>query len=178
VGAATGLRSTVGLAALIDAGTAGLPALLTRPRARAAARLGVASELVLDKLPSTPSRLEPAGLAGRIVLAAMTGVVLARGANERVLEPVVIASAAAIAGAKLGHDARAAAAEIFPPFAVAIAEDGLAVGLAAASSRVANATPDRVHRDTKTHLSLRGPSCCLSVGNNAALVGGLGETSL
>jgi uncharacterized membrane protein len=134
-GAATGLRSTVGLAALIDARAAGLPGLLTRPRARVAARLGVASELVVDKLPSTPSRLEPAGLAGRIVFAAMAGAVLARGANQPVLEAVVIASATAIAAAKLGHDARAAAAEIFPPFAVAVAEDGLAVGLAAASSR-------------------------------------------
>jgi uncharacterized membrane protein len=134
-GAATGLRSTVGLAALIDAGAAGLPALLTGPRARAVARLAVASELVLDKLPSTPSRLEPAGLAGRIVFAAVAGAVLARGADQPVLEAVVIASAAAIAGAKLGHDARVAAAELFPPFAVAVAEDGLALGLAAVSSR-------------------------------------------
>jgi uncharacterized membrane protein len=134
-GAATGLRSTVGLAALIDAGTAGLPALMTRPAARAAARLGVATELVVDKLPSTPSRLEPAGLAGRIMFAAVTGAVLARGANQPMLEAVVVAAAAAIAGAKLGHDARAAAAEIVPPFAVAVAEDGLAVGLAAVSSR-------------------------------------------
>lgn len=145
-GAATGLRSTVGLAALIDARTAGLPALLTRPRARAAARLGVASELVLDKLPSTPSRLEPAGLAGRIVFAGVTGAVLARGANQPVLEAAVIASAAAMASAKLGHDARAAAAQIFPSFAVAVAEDGLAVGLAAAASCRPHARADACER--------------------------------
>ena len=64
-----------------------------------------------------------------------TGAVLARGANQPMLEAVVVAAAAAIAGAKLGHDARAAAAEIVPPFAVAVAEDGLAVGLAVVSFR-------------------------------------------
>ena len=55
--------------------------------------------------------------------------------TQPVFEAVIIASAAAIAAAKLGHDTRAAAAEIFPPLAVAVAEDGLALALAAATSR-------------------------------------------
>jgi len=45
-GAATGLRSTVGMAALINAGVPGLPRQLTGHAAQVAASLGVAGELV------------------------------------------------------------------------------------------------------------------------------------
>ena len=66
-GAATGLRATVGLGALVETAAPGLPRPLTLPPARVVVGLGVAGELVGDKLPNTPSRLEPPGLlAGRV----------------------------------------------------------------------------------------------------------------
>src|SRR6187397_1716004 len=92
-GAATGLRSTSAVATLIIAQEPGLPAPLTRPVAAWAAGLGVSAELGLDKLPSTPSRLEPSGLVGRIVMASVAGAVLARGTGHAVLPAVIMASA-------------------------------------------------------------------------------------
>ena len=134
-GTATGLRSTVAMAALINAGVPGLPRQLTGHVARVAASLGVAGELVADKLPSTPSRMEPAGLGGRLALAAAAGAVLARGARDPLLPAVVVAAAAALLSARIGHDVRAAASKRVPPAAAAMAEDTVALGLAAASAR-------------------------------------------
>ncbi|HEX6454513.1 MAG TPA: hypothetical protein VF060_34255 [Trebonia sp.] len=134
-GAATGLRSTVAVAALVNAGAPGLPHQLTGQAARIGALLGVAGELVADKLPSTPSRLGPSGLGGRLALAATAGAVLARGGKDPVLPAVVVAAAAALASAKIGHDVRTAAAKRVPPLAAAAAEDTVALGLAAASTR-------------------------------------------
>ncbi|HEX8007900.1 MAG TPA: hypothetical protein VF482_15900 [Trebonia sp.] len=135
-GAATGLRSTAAMAALINAGVPGLPHQLTGRVARAGALLGIGGELVADKLPWTPSRLSPAELGGRIALAAAAGAVLARSAKQPWPPAVLVAAAAALASAKAGHDARVAAAERIPPLAAAAAEDSLALGLAVAAARV------------------------------------------
>ena len=140
-GAATGLRSTVAMAALINARGPGLPPLLTRGPAGPLAWLGVALELVADKLPTTPSRLEPAGLVGRLVFAGAAGAVLARAARRPVFPAVLVACGADLVSAKLGHDARVAAVRRLPSLAVAAAEDALAVGLAAAASRPVGGTP-------------------------------------
>ncbi len=129
-GAATGLRSTVAMAALIDARAPGLIAPLTRPRARLAARVGVGAELVVDKLQSTPSRLEPRGLTARVAFAGAAGAVLARGADRPVLPSVLLAAGTALASARLGHAIRVRAAKRLPPLAVAVAGDALALTLA------------------------------------------------
>jgi len=113
----------------------GLPSQLTGQAAKVAASLGAAGELVADKLPSAPSRLEPAGLGGRTVLAAVAAAVLARGAKDPLLPTVVVAAAAALLSARIGHDVRAAASKRMPPAAAATAEDMVALGLAAASAR-------------------------------------------
>jgi uncharacterized membrane protein len=96
--------------------------------------LAVATELVLDKLPSAPSRLEPRGLSARIVFGAVAGAVLARGADRSVPAAMVVSSAAALIGARLGHDLRTAAAERLPAIPVAIAEDVLALALGVSSA--------------------------------------------
>jgi uncharacterized membrane protein len=92
------------------------------------------AKLVIDKLPATPSRLEPPGLAGRVVSASLAGAVLARSGRQRPLLAMAIASAAAVAAAKVGHDARAALARHLPDPVVAVAEDALAIGLATLGS--------------------------------------------
>jgi len=133
-GAATGLRSTVGTAALINAGAPGLPEALTRRHPKAAARRAVAVELVFDKLPSAPSRLARRGLTARIVHAGIAGAVVARGANQPALPAVLVASTTAVVSARVGHEVRVAASDRFPPLLVAAAEDGIALSLAAAST--------------------------------------------
>src|SRR5258708_27414353 len=82
LGAARGLRSTVALSALIVRRSDGLPAVMGYPVARMAAVVADAGELVADKLPTTPSRLSPPGLAGRLILASLAAVVLARSGHR------------------------------------------------------------------------------------------------
>jgi uncharacterized membrane protein len=72
-GAATGQRATSAVSALIPAQAPGLPVALTRPVAAGVAQLGVTGELEQDKKPSTPSRLTPVGLGGRVVFASPRG---------------------------------------------------------------------------------------------------------
>ena len=97
IGAATGLRSMTG------------PAFAFADRAgnwNWALRATAVAEYVVDKLPNTPSRTQPAGLAVRAI-------------------------AAAIAAAYLGAAYRQACAKRdLPPLAAALAEDGLAIALA------------------------------------------------
>ena len=134
-GAATGLRATSAVSALITAQALGLPSALTRPVAAATAQLGVTGELEQDKKPSTPSRLTPVGLGSRLVLASLAGTVLARGTEDAVLPAVIVASVAALVSARVGHDLRVAASVPFVPAAVASIEDAVALSLAAASAR-------------------------------------------
>jgi uncharacterized membrane protein len=133
LGAATGLRSTVGLTALINRRPSGLPTWLARQPVAVIAPLAFTGELVADKLPSTPSRLEPTGLAARVACGALAGAVIARSTGQPRLWTAVVASAAAVASARIGHDVRAAASDRLPPCAVAAAEDGLALALAGAA---------------------------------------------
>jgi uncharacterized membrane protein len=132
-GAATGLRSTVGVAALVNRRASGLPTWLARRPAFVVAPLALTGELVADKLPSTPSRLEPTGLTARVASAALAGAVIARSTDQPVPLAAMVASAAALASARVGHDLRAAASDRLPPCAVAAAEDGLALALAGAA---------------------------------------------
>jgi uncharacterized membrane protein len=132
-GTATGLRSTVGVAALINRRASGLPGWLAR-EAVVLAPLALTGELVADKLPSTPSRLGPTGLAGRVTSAALAGAVIARSTDQPVALAVIVACAAALASARVGHDVRVAASGRLPPCAVAAAEDGLALALAGAAA--------------------------------------------
>ena len=116
-------------------GAPGLPRPVARPAVRAIAVGAVAIELVLDKLPSTPSRLDRRGLTFRLVLAAFSGMVLARGARRPPLPAMLMAWSSAILGAQLGHDVRVGAARRFPSAAAALVEDGLALGLAVLAIR-------------------------------------------
>jgi uncharacterized membrane protein len=134
-GTATGLRSSVGVAALINRRASGLPTWLAGRPAAAVGAVALTGELVVDKLPSTPSRLEPTGLTARVAAAALAGAVLARSADQAVPLAAIVAAASALASARVGHDIRAAASDRLPPCAVAAAEDGLALALAGAAGR-------------------------------------------
>jgi uncharacterized membrane protein len=134
LGAATGMRSTVALAALIVRRSSGLPDVLRHPAVRPIAATADGAELVVDKLPGTPSRLDPPGLVGRRISASLAAAVLARAEHRGPIPAVLTASVAALAAAKICHDARAALARRLPDPVVAVAEDALAIRLAAIGS--------------------------------------------
>jgi uncharacterized membrane protein len=120
IGAATGLRTMTG------------PAFAFADRSgnwnwlfRAAA----AGEYIVDKLPNTPPRTMPFGLAARAVAAGLSGAAVA-GRDDRLLG-AVCGIAAALPTAFLGAAYRQASAKRnVPPLAAALAEDALAIALA------------------------------------------------
>jgi uncharacterized membrane protein len=132
-GAATGLRSTVGIAALINDKATGLPPWLAGQPAGVLAPLAVMGELANDKLPSTGSRLEPVGLASRALCGGLAGAVIARSTAQAALPATAVAAAAALASARVCHDLRVGLSKRLPSCAVAAGEDGLAFALAEAA---------------------------------------------
>jgi uncharacterized membrane protein len=134
-GTATGLRSTVGVGTLVETASAGLPRRTTTAPARVVAGVAIAGELVVDKLPNTPSRLDPPGLAARVALAAVAGALIARAAERAVLPAAALAATAAAVSARIGHDLRARASTRVPPLVAAVTEDAVAISLAVLASR-------------------------------------------
>jgi len=96
-----------------------------------------AGELVMDKLPATPSRLRPVGLGGRIVSGGFCGAALAlRDEEAPWLRGALCGALAAVAAAFAGNRWRKAAADRgWPDLPAALAEDALAL----LSARAANA---------------------------------------
>ena len=131
LGAASGARSQLGVATVVARSDPSLPSVLRQPWTRRLLLAAAAIELVVDKQPSTPSRLEPPGIVARLVMGALAAGLFAhtRQAPWR-LAAAVGASSAAVA-AKFGHDVRARVADHVPDPAVAVVEDALALGLAA-----------------------------------------------
>jgi uncharacterized membrane protein len=86
-------------------------------------------ELVVDKLPKTPPRTAPLGLATRIAMGGACGAALATSAGVSLLPAAVIASIGAVVGAFGGYRIRHAlvAQAHLPDFAVAIVEDAVAI---------------------------------------------------
>ncbi|HEY6328240.1 MAG TPA: DUF4126 family protein [Blastocatellia bacterium] len=60
-------------------------------------------ELVVDKLPKTPSRTAPPGLIARFILGGLAGACLAEAGGESALVGAVLAAVAAVVGAFVGH---------------------------------------------------------------------------
>ncbi len=85
-GASTGARSFTALGALVVATRPNASTqpdkLLAHPATKVVVALAAVQELVMDKLPKTPSRTETLGLATRMVGAAGSGVVIARRTPE------------------------------------------------------------------------------------------------
>src|ERR1700687_856715 len=98
------------------------------------------SELIADKLPSTPSRLNAWPLASRIVSGVVCGATI-YGAMERTLaEGAALGGAGAIAGAFAGYHMRKRLSREIPDLEVAVLEDALAIG--AGVLIIALAAPD------------------------------------
>jgi len=137
LGAATGLRSQTGVAALVLlTPQKRLPGPLRGPWPRRLAAFGAVGELVGDKLPFTPSRLSAGPFAGRVIFGAGGGALLAHTRRASLPAGAGAGVLAALAGAKAGYEARTAlTARGLPDLPVALAEDALAAGLAVVAAK-------------------------------------------
>jgi uncharacterized membrane protein len=148
IGFATGLRSATPIAAVARAVTAGEIALpppfanLARPRVATAMTVASLGELVVDKLPFTPSRLERRGLIFRSVAGAASGACVAAAQGRPAWRGALPGLLGALAGSFAGYRARTFLTHValqagerhrWPPAAtqvgVAVAEDAASVGL-------------------------------------------------
>lgn len=135
IGALAGLRTFTAPAVLSQAakrryGSRRRNPLKSLATSKLAGRLTTmaASELVYDKLPSTPSRLDSAPLAARLVSGALCGAAVCFSAGEPVGKGAVLGGMGAIAGAYAGYHLRQRLDQNLPDVAVALLEDAIAIG--------------------------------------------------
>jgi uncharacterized membrane protein len=115
LGLATGGRSTSGLAALAVSNPSTSGVLGSRWTRRLASTAAT-GELVGDKLPQTPSRLQPEGLLPRLVLGAAAGAILSHregGSRNRTLLAGLLGLLGAGGGSRLGVSWRQLASRRF-----------------------------------------------------------------
>jgi uncharacterized membrane protein len=125
VGLAAGGRSSFGLAAPLLTSNA--------TRARVLGVTAVLGEMVVDKLPATPSRLEAGPLGGRVVAGAVGGATVAARNGHAGLSVVAAALgvAGSVAGSVLGAAWREIAADKGFAWPAAFAEDAASLAVAA-----------------------------------------------
>ena len=98
------------------------------------------SELIVDKLPFTPSRLNAAPLSLRIVSGAICGAAIRRSRKRSLTDGAVLGGLGALAGALTGYHVRKRLSRDMPDLAVALLEDALAVGGSAVVMTLAGPT--------------------------------------
>lgn len=143
LGVVSGLRSMTGLAALAVASRPGRPrplvADLPAPWRLFGTRgallgfgLAAVGEYVGDKLPATPSRLEPLPLTGRLVIGATTGATICRAKGASPVVGGVLGALGALGGAYAGYRYRTDLARLTgaPDLPLALLEDGAAIAIA------------------------------------------------
>jgi uncharacterized membrane protein len=134
LGAATGLRSQLGMATVVARSDPSLPSMFRHPWIRRLVLAAAAGEIVVDKLPGAPSRLAPRGIVPRLALGALAAGLSARTRRGSWLRAAAVGASSAAVAARLGHDVRARLARQAPALAVALAEDALALAVAAAGA--------------------------------------------
>lgn len=134
LGAASGARGQLGVATVVARSDPSLPSIFRQPWTRRVLVAAAAGELVADKLPTTPSRLEPPGLTARLVMGGLAAALFAQTRHAPWRPAAAIGASSAVVAAKVGHDVRARLANYAPDPAVAVAEDALAIGLASAGA--------------------------------------------
>jgi uncharacterized membrane protein len=87
-------------------------------------------EIIIDKLPFTPNRISAMPLIGRVITGAFSGFALCAAAGRVPLAGAVLGALGGVAGAFVGFRGRQYLVKNthFPDFAVAIAEDIIAIG--------------------------------------------------
>ena len=135
IGAVAGLRALTAPAVLAWAAERRMIRLGSSPFARiisakAAKRITdfAVSELIADKLPFTPSRLNAAPLASRIVSGAICGAAIYGVVKRPLTEGALLGGLGALAGAFAGYHARKRLSRNLPDLGVAVLEDAVAIG--------------------------------------------------
>ena len=140
LGAASGARSTAGVTAVALSSVRGdrgaLASGLGSTTGKVVSGMLAAGELVADKLPMTPSRLQPPALGGRMVAGGTSAAAVARRDGHDPVLPALVATASAVGASVLGSKLRAVAARRFGSDKPgAFLEDGLAAALGWAGAR-------------------------------------------
>ncbi len=145
LGAVAGLRTQLPLAMLARAAqdgrfaaTAKPPlALLRSPWAQRLTGVAAAGELIGDKLPMTPSRLDPGPLAGRFLFGALVGAAGMANGDRSPLAGALLGAAGAGLGAVCGYHLRRQLGLLtsVPDPVFGLVEDGVAIALATAALR-------------------------------------------
>lgn len=145
LGVVAGLRSQLPTALLawrqsrgdLPRGVAGPARILRRRGAVPLTALAAAGELVVDKLPMTPNRLDEGALLGRLTLGAAAGSGIAATFGRSRIVGGAVGAAGAAAGSVLGQRYRAILARStdVPDVVWALTEDAAAIGLGLAATR-------------------------------------------
>jgi uncharacterized membrane protein len=87
-------------------------------------------ELIVDKLPSTPSRTAPVGLTARFVCGALSGASVGVSAGQSLAPGAILGAAGGLAGAFAGYQWRTDLVKALkvPDFVIALVEDAIAIG--------------------------------------------------
>jgi uncharacterized membrane protein len=102
--------------------------MLSASTSKRIAQLAI-SELIVDKLPFTPSRLNPKPLALRVITGSICGAaVYGSRAKRSFADGAMLGGVGALAGALTGHHTRKRLRRKLPDLVVAILEDAVAVG--------------------------------------------------
>jgi uncharacterized membrane protein len=108
-----------------------LPARIVLARSTKKIAEFAVGELIADKLPGTPNRISPLPLAFRAISGAACGAAVFAASDEPPKKGAAYGALGAIAGAFAGFYLRKRLSRRFPAFAIALAEDALAVSTAA-----------------------------------------------
>ncbi|ELB86851.1 hypothetical protein Rwratislav_42782, partial [Rhodococcus wratislaviensis IFP 2016] len=131
IGVAGGLRSSTGIAAAL---LSGAPGSAHWSRLVGATAL-VGGELVADKNPNVPSRLSQPALTGRLIAGGGGAAALARRDRADTASALIIGTVGALAGSYGGAWWRQWAGRRMPDWQAALAEDAVALTMAAAALR-------------------------------------------
>lgn len=138
LGALSGMRSMAGpLFFARAASSSGLAGLLASRRVARALGVLAAAELVADKWPRIPARIEPGPLTGRVLAGALSGASIASARGRRRLVPALLGGGAALASAAGAYLVRKRLGRRLgvPDALLGLAEDALVLASGAALGR-------------------------------------------
>ena len=135
IGAVAGLRPMTAPAVIawaakqrwIHLGSSPFASIISARASRTIAELAI-SELIADKLPFTPNRLNAGPLASRIASGAICGAALCGVVKRPLAAGALLGGLGAVAGALAGHHVRKSLSRDMPDFAAGLLEDALAGG--------------------------------------------------
>jgi uncharacterized membrane protein len=130
--AASGARTMSGLAAIAPGNAA-----------RRATRVLAVGELIADKLPNVPDRVDPALILGRVAAGALVGALVGKQTGRNRGTFALVGGLVAFASTHATYRLRRALSQRLPALAAALVEDSIVVGATAAASALLRSTRRR-----------------------------------